>query len=78
MCRQHYNVRMRKLIKLIAYTTQIDYSKGNLGGICGVITGFSLISLVEIIYFIIRRMLLFIWNWCTKLTGHDETLKIMP
>lgn len=28
---------------------------GNLGGLCGVISGFSLISVAEIVYFVVRQ-----------------------
>lgn len=30
-------------------------SEGNLGGLCGVISGFSLISVAEIVYFVVRQ-----------------------
>lgn len=31
---------------------------GNLGGLCGIITGFSLVSAVEIVYFIMKQLYL--------------------
>lgn len=35
---------------------------GELGGLCGVIIGFSLISAVEVIYFVVRQFYLAIEN----------------
>lgn len=60
------------------FSLKFDDSIGNLGGICGVITGFSLISLVEIMYFIVRRIVIAVCNRYTKSTRRDETLNIMP
>lgn len=44
---------------------------GNLGGLCGVISGFSLITVVEIIYFILKQIYLE-WKDLRLHINHDE------
>lgn len=52
-------------------------STGNIGGLCGIVGGFSLISFTEISYFIIKQTLLFIMRKL-NIKFRSNTLEIYP
>lgn len=51
--------------------------KGSIGGLCGVVGGFSLISFTEIVYFIIKQIVLFTMRKMHIKFGSDE-VQIYP
>jgi amiloride-sensitive sodium channel len=65
-------------IKIFRLKAKLNFDKfpGDMGGMFGVIGGFSMISFTEIIYFILKQIVLIIWHH--NRTDKVETIHIYP